>query len=284
MKFDLHLHSWFSDGKSSPSELIRKAKKGGLEIVSLTDHESVEGISEALIEAQRVNVRVIPGIEIPAFFGTQEIHLLGYFISFNDSILKLFLKKWRETKYEQVEKIIQKLAQYGLKITLEEVLLKSRDALERPHISQGVWEKEENRKILEKNWQINSERAFFRKFLLEEGLAYFPRQLPSFLEVLNLLQRLKGKVFLAHPVWKEKNLSSLKKKILGLGKLGLDGIEIGHPFHHQSQVFFLHKLAQNLGLFESAGSDFHGIEGSKKRRIGDFPLFGIKINFPFEGE
>lgn len=288
MKFDLHLHSYFSDGRYSPKMVVEECKKLGLEVISLTDHENVGGVPEAVKAGEGLGIKIIPGIELAAGYQGKEYHILGYFIDYQNPKLKEFLDKWRETKIVQIKKIVRKLQEFGFKISFEEVMAQVKGAIDRPHVSQVIFQNsEENLPVLKrylKPQEAAERNIFFRKFLLEkppgEGLAYAKRKLPEIREVIFLIQELGGLAFLAHPLWKNKNISKAREKTLIFQKFGLDGLEMGYPFHTKEQTLVLHQIAQDFSMYESAGSDFHG-EGNIVRQIGNFQTFGIKINFPF---
>jgi len=289
MKFDLHLHSYFSDGKCSPEEVVQECKKLGIEVMSLTDHENVSGIPEATETGKRLGMEVIPGIEFATSYGGKEYHILGYYIDYQDQKLKVFLEKWRETKITQIKKIIKKLQRFGFKISFEQVMAQVWGSIDQPHISRALFQDvERNLPILKKYLkpkEVNSQRAFFGKFLLErpfgEGLAYAKRKLPGIREVVSLVRDSGGMTFWAHPFWKIKDAARIKKDALAFQKFGLDGIEVGYPFHSEEQALVLHLIAEELSLFESGGSDFHG-DGHNIRRISNFQTFGLKLNLPLK--
>ena len=122
MKFDLHLHSHYSDGSFSPAEVIQKCKARGVEIVSLTDHENTGGILEAKEVGDKLGIRVIPGIELASDFQGGEHHILGYFIDPDDQKLKEFLKRWKESKVIQIKEIIGNLQKFGFDVSLDKVI------------------------------------------------------------------------------------------------------------------------------------------------------------------
>lgn len=280
MKFDLHMHSHYSDGRFSPAELLQKCRDRGLEVVSLTDHETVLGAAEAAEAAQKLGIRVIPGLEFTSVFQGDECHILGYFVHDNPA-LKRFLDTWKETKLAQIQEIISNLQKFGYELSLEDVLARVKGSLDRFHIALAVFPNSD--KSAE---EAEKRKAFFRKYLLEkssggEGLAFAKRQKPDAQSVIGTIRESGGLSFLAHPFWRTKDRSVIAQKASNLKELGLSGIEICYPSHNEEQVRFLHEIAQDLSLFESGGSDFHREDGFSDRQLAKFETFGMEINFPF---
>ena len=130
------------------------------------------------------------------------------------------------------------------------------------------------------------QRAFFRKYLLEksvggEGLAFAERKKPDIQSVVKAIHDAGGVAFWAHPFWKNKETPAIKELLSTFRKMGLDGMEALYSFHSRKQALFLHKIARNLSMYESGGSDFHREDGSI-RQIANFLTYGIELNFPLE--
>ncbi|MBI2626270.1 MAG: PHP domain-containing protein [Candidatus Nealsonbacteria bacterium] len=274
------MHSYYSDGSLSPSVLVQKCKDKGLEIISLTDHENTGGIPEAQEAGSKSGIKVIPGIEFSVDYQGDEHHILGHFIDYRSQQLWDFLEAWKKTKIEQVEKIINNLKRFGFEVSLEDVLAKTKGSLDRIHISSVMfpdWEKIPE--LAEK------QKIFFRKYLLEpptgQGMAYAAREKPDIRPVIDLIHKTGGIACWAHPFWKNKDVKKTGELAAIFKSFGLDCIEVIYPFHDQGQTVALHKIAQNLSMYESAGSDFHR-EDLSSRQIASFQTFGIEINFPFE--
>lgn len=318
--FDLHLHTDRSDGGLSPEEVVSKCKELGLEYIALTDHESVKGIPEALAAGERLGIKVIPGIEISCDYqGKEEHHILGYFINYKSRKLEDFLKEWRKTKIAQLKGIVEKLQGLGFEIELEKVLNQAKDVPARTHISDVIFLSSFNLDLLRnppKEWgveEINNKRKFFKVFLkdchplkdeafryaegpsclttsssslserVSGGMAFVDRERPPIEEVLNLISEIGGMSIWAHPFWKDNTIEQIKEEAASLKQLGLNGLEVLYSFYkNPEQVYSLHNLAQELGMMESGGSDFHDIVPDFLDKIADFKTYGIEINFPFE--
>ena len=286
MKFDLHLHSCYSDGTLPPAEVVNECHKAGLKIIAITDHDNVSGIPGATEAGADSGIEVIPGIELAVTFMDKERHILGYFIDWQNPDLEGFLKQWEERRVDRAKIIIEKLVRLGFDITLDKTIAQTKGSLDRSHICWAVFDNKKNAEAL-KRWGITEKDDFFRKFLLDkpwgEGLAYAPLENPPAKLAIELIQDLGGMAFLAHPFWKTSNgLKEVEAIADNLRMLGLDGIESFYFIYNKEQTIALHDLAQRLSLLESGGSDFHGTHTKKSGRIGDFQLFGLEPRLPFK--
>lgn len=285
MRFDLHLHSRFSDGRLSPEELVGAAKRAGLEIIALTDHESVGGVDRAILEGKRLGVKVISGVEFPADFDDQEHHLLGLFMDPKAFELAVFFRNWAETKREQIKKMVGNLQGLGFKIEFSEVLAESWGALNRAHIAYAVLAKPENASVLEK-FKIKTSSDFFQKFLKEDSpvSVYVKRELPTVREVINMIKWLDATAIWAHPLWKGNNFLEIRDRTVFFQRFGLDGLEVCYSVDYEKpgESYALHYIAKKLFMKETAGSDFHSFEMPFLNKLGNFELLDLDLNLPPE--
>ena len=137
LKADLHLHTFYSDGKLSPEELIQRAKVSGLDTLSITDHDSVEGVEEATHYARLNDIEIIPGVELSSEYKGQEVHVLGYFMNYKEPGFLEYLASFRVKRLIRAEKIVERLNSMNIKITIDDVLSKAKGnaAIGRPHIA-----------------------------------------------------------------------------------------------------------------------------------------------------
>lgn len=279
--FDLHLHSCFSDGRLSPVDLIGECKRKGMEVVALTDHESVKGVPGAISAGQRLGVKVVPGIEFSADFNGEEYHLLGFSLDYESVELSDFAKTWESTKRQQIEEMVCRLQNIGFSITFDEVTAQSRGALNRAHIAYAMLEKPENTAVLER-FNLKTSSDFFLKFLKEGSPIYAKRHLPQATEVISLVKRLNGLAVWAHPFWKLREVGVVKETAAYFQKFGLDGLEVGYSSDYQgrTETVASHQIAQELSMIETAGSDFHAFEIPFLNEVAHFELFGLEINLP----
>ena len=266
---DLHTHSTASDGTFSPEELVYLAKKEKLQALALTDHDTIDGLKPAYKTAKEVDLSFLCGVEISIKFeGPGHFHLLGYFLEpeipkINETLLKL--KKARE---ERNKKMIEKLNNLGIKITLEELKEIAQGEIGRPHMAN----------LLVKKGVVKSFEEAFQKYLKKGAPAYVPKALLSPEEAIKLILEAKGIPVLAHPVTLKLNLLDLKNYLKKLRDFGLIGVEVFYPEHTIDFTKFLIECAKELGLLLTGGSDFHG-ENKPDIKLGK----GLNnLNVPFE--
>ncbi|MGB9664467.1 MAG: PHP domain-containing protein [Ignavibacteria bacterium] len=260
IEVDLHLHSNYSDGNYTVAEVIELAIEKGLKIISITDHDTIDGIKEANFYAEAKGIQNIPGVEVSSEIDGQEIHILGYFIDTQNPDLKSYLQKFKEERFNRAERILSKLKKLGVNLKIEEVLQFSESKpITRPHIAFALIKK----KIVKSYYEA------FQKYLGDFSDAYEKKHHSTPEIVIELIRSCGGLSFLAHPY----NLSD--GKLIEIIKLGIDGIEIYHPTIKKSRQEFLHKLALQYSLLESGGSDFHG---GLRNDYSNFGKFGLYLN------
>jgi len=263
-KADLHLHTNYSDGVLSPSKLIDLAKKNDLSVISITDHDNVNGIEEAIEYGNSVGIQVIPGVEISADIDDNEIHILGYFIDHKNPEFLDFLKNSRQMRIERNEKIVNKLNDLGSKINFDNILKKvgSQTSLGRPHIAMELYDEGFVKTYYE---------AFF-KYIGDDKTAYVRKSNPDAKEVIEMISKCKGLSFIAHP---GKYIRD--EKLLKLTEHGLDGIEVVHPSHDKESMAYFNKIISEKFLLSSGGSDFHGGIKNDSSCLGKFCISGTEI-------
>jgi len=285
-QIDLHLHSWYSDGRLSPEELVRECKKAGLKVIALTDHDHVGGVSAAIAEGKRNSIKVIPGIEFSTDYEGVEYHVLGMGINRKASYLQEFLELCVETKKEQIAAMVDVMKGEGFIITMDDVLKEGKGALNRAHIAYAIMARlKENQAALRK-FGISSlgdpSSDIFKMFLKEGAFGYRNRRRPTIEEVINLIQWLDGVAIWAHSTWKD-DMPEIRRKAALFQTFGLDGLEIGYSRDHQTveQTLALHQIAQELSLLETAGSDFHSLTMPVYNQIANYELPpNIELNLP----
>lgn len=259
MKADLHLHTTASDGRLSPAELVFQAASLGLDVIALTDHDSVGGVAPALAAAREFpSLRVIPGIEISTDVSQGEVHILGYFIDPCNSGLTEALAKLHNSRQVRAQKMIAKLAQRGLSIDWGRVQELSRGgSVGRPHIAQAM---------LEQGYVLSLKEAF-TKYIGRKRPAYVEREKITPSEAVELVIKSSGLPVLAHPA----EINHLVELIPQLQKVGLAGIEVYYNGYTPQITKYLASLACKHGLVASGGSDYHGLSDSET------PLGGVKV-------
>jgi predicted metal-dependent phosphoesterase TrpH len=247
---DLHTHSTVSDGTMTPSELVRYAKKVGLSALALTDHDTIDGVDEALREAEKVGLEVIAGVEISAdFTSTSEMHLLGYFFEGNHKRLTPLLNRLKASREERNPKMIKKLNELGFDISLDDVKREARDKLVgRPHIASA---------LVKKGYVKNISEAF-SKYLSVGKPAYVKREKLVPKEAIEEIVRCGGIPVLAHPIYLNITLEELYSLLYELKKYGLEGIEAFYSDNTPHETMLFSRLAIIHNLIPTGGSDFHG--------------------------
>jgi len=262
-RIDLHMHTTFSDGYYSPTELIKKAKELNLDIVSITDHDSINGIEEAISIGKKLGVKVIPGLEISTDVEDREVHLLAYFLDIYNMELNKYLSFFREERVQRAKTMINKLVNLGFDITIDDVLEVAKDsAVGRPHLALAMM----NRGIVKDYYEA------FQKYLRDDGPAYERKIHVSSQSALKLIADAGGLSFIAHP-------AHLKESILmSLINSGVDGIEVNHPSHNEYQKKYYRGIVNQYCLLESGGSDFHGGMKDDENNFGKYLLEPKRFN------
>lgn len=249
---DLHSHSTASDGTLAPAEVARLAKQSGLVGFALTDHDTAEGLAAAAAESSRLELTFIPGIEISCTYphpGT--MHLLGYCVDPQSEHLAELSRQLVDARNNRNPRIIAKLREAGIAITMEEVEAESGGTVVgRPHIAA----------ILVRKGYVSSIKHAFDKYLAPGGLAYFDKERLSPREAVDLILQSHGIAVLAHPVQlRTENDAQLERVVKDMVDLGVQGIEIIHSDHAPELMEKYSKLADRFGLLKTGGSDFHGM-------------------------
>lgn len=253
---DLHLHTTFSDGVYTPSEVVMKAKSSGLTTISITDHDSIGGIEEAKTSGDALNIDVIPGIELSSNFDDTEVHILGYFIDYKNKELLNSITEFQEERYNRAIRIVGKLNQMKIPIDIETVLEQvSGDSVGRPHIANA----------LVKDGHAYSYYEAFDKYIGCGRPAYEHKWNFSPEEIIRLIAQAGGLSFIAHP---GKLIS--ENIIFRLIKAGIDGIEVFHPSHTPDLVYHYRGIVNEYCLLESGGSDFHGDHRGDEHVLGQY--------------
>jgi len=254
-KTDLHMHSYFSDGYHPPERLIDKAKNQGIKILSITDHDSVNGINQAIEYAESLGIEVIPGVEISTDIRDTEVHILGYFVDPMNKDLEHYLNFFREERIKRAIRMVKKLNILGLGISIEDVLVFAKNsAIGRPHIAQALLAK----------GQVKSFFEAFYKYIGNHAPAYERKVHLSPQSAFKIISDAGGLSFIAHP----GNMPEILIK--ELIDAGVDGIEVIHPSHSPEQVRFYRGIVNEYFLLESGGSDFHGGKREDDENLGKF--------------
>jgi hypothetical protein len=253
---DLHIHSTASDGKLNPQDIITRAVEAGLKVISLTDHDSVDGIIPALETANAYpSLTFIPGVEISTDLPDGEAHILGYFIDYTSPELAKTLLKSRDSRSGRGKRMVEKLNSLGINISWTRVQEIAGDgAIGRPHVAQAM---------MEKGYIAKFEEAFDR-YIGHGGPAYVERDKMTPEEAVSMIVSAKGLPVLAHP-FTVKNTEVMVKS---LKRVGLVGLEVYYKDNTPQQTAVTLELAKKYQLIPTGGTDFHGIGDSNEVRMG----------------
>lgn len=238
--FDLHMHSTFSDGKSTPEELVDMAKNRNLSTIALTDHDTIAGYPRMQQAAEKVGIRVITGIEISTRWKENNVDVLGYGIQ-DTSWLDSELAPFREARQNRANQIIEKLGHMGMPITLEDVKRYAKEGvIARPHIA---------RALVEKGYAFSVQEVF--EHYLGDGLAAdVPKKQLPLQEGIDWIRKAGGIAVLAHPIYLGKMVEEILTE-------SWDGIEVWHRNHTVADAKRFADMAEKHGLLMTGGSDYH---------------------------
>ena len=244
---DLHLHTTASDGRRSPRELVRFVADLGLKQISISDHDTTEGLAEAFQEAeQHTGLRIIPGIELSTDIPGDEIHMLGYFIQYHDEPFQEILRRFRRGRVDRARQMVEKLVALGIQLDWERVQEIAGDgAVGRPHIALALVER----------GYCKEPKDAFPEYLGRNGAAYVERTKLTPAEAIQMLLKVGGVPVLAHPAY----LSDLETQVAELKAAGLLGMEVFYAKFDTDKIEYLKDLACEYNLIPCGGSDFHGL-------------------------
>lgn len=249
MRIDLHTHSNKSDGTDTPTELIQNAIKANLNVVALTDHDSIAGWDEAAAAAEG-KIELIKGVELSAEFKGVSIHLVGYNIDPNDAELLAEFEKLSNERDNRTPEIVRNLNNLGIEITLEDVVRQSTNAVVagRPHIADALVEL----------GVVSNRKEAFDLYLAEGKPGYADRYSTEIFRALELIANAGGKSVIAHP-WSKSSIDVVTGQTLKeFVAAGLNGIEADHNDHSPSQRAELKAIAKERGVAYTGSSDYHG--------------------------
>jgi 3',5'-nucleoside bisphosphate phosphatase len=266
MRADLHIHTTSSDGSWSPEEVVRAAAAGGLDVISITDHDTTSGVPAALAAAADEGIRVVPGVELSTTFGRRDVHLLAYFVDLDAPALREHQTLARGGRLRRIETMVSRLRASGVLVDLDSVLQSASGeggVVGRPHLARA----------LVAAGHATSVNDAFNRFIGDGLPAFEPIALLDPVGGVDLARASGGLAVWAHPP------SDLLDVLLPeLCRAGLAGIEVYRPFARPDDVRRLEKQARSSELWTTGGSDWHGPE--RGDALGAFAVSGEQIG-PF---
>lgn len=248
---DLHVHSTASDGSLSPSEVVELAHQTGLRYFALTDHDTVEGVEEAMEKAKEYdNLDVIPGIELSCYYEQREIHILGLFVDYKNDTFLNELDKLKQAREDRNRKMVQNFVNAGIPLTMEELLHGNPNSvITRAHFA----------RVLVEKGICKTKNEAFDKYLGIGCPFYLAKPKVTIEHVMKLIQNAGGIPILAHPYSYKFDRNQVIKLLDTLIPLGLGGMECYYSTYDDGQIQDLRSIALSKKLLVSGGSDFHGV-------------------------
>lgn len=259
LRLDLHVHSTASDGTLSPSAVVQLAAEAYLQIIALTDHDTTQGIDEALAASEATGVEVVPGVELSTSVDAGELHMLGYLIDYHQSALVSRLAEFQQARRGRADQIVARLNAIGVQLDLDRVReLAGEGSIGRAHVARALVEA----------GHVGSMNEAFDRYLSRGRPGYVPRPRLSPVDAVELVHSAGGVAVLAHPF----SVADLDATLPTLVDAGLDGIEVFYSLYNDGQRRALEELAERFSLVPSGGSDFHGPGEREGREIGTAPV------------
>lgn len=261
-RVDLHIHTWYSDGKASPGMIVEAAAEMGYSAIAITDHDGTGGIAEAVVAGRKLGVEIITGIELAAETenGTG-FHILGYYFDVDDADMKYTLKRLEEKRKQRNRRLIQVLNDMGYHLSLDELQNSQKSGfVGKPVIARA----------LEEKGYISDYREAFKagQFLGSSEAKAVKKEKLSVSEAIDLIKRAGGIAVMAHPIQtrhigdpgSEEFYENIEGYIADMTEMGLGGLECYHPDQNEDQSARFVKIAKKYGLWVTRGSDFHGAD------------------------
>ena len=259
MKADLHNHSYYSDGVLSPTEVVRLASQAGCDLFSLTDHDTTDGIAEAQLEADSLNLNLVNGVEISALWRNMAIHILGLGVDINNDTLQTGLEHNQKLRKERAEKIALGLWRSGIKDALEKTQAFSKtNMLTRTHFAQ----------MLISEGYCKDMKSVFRRYLTGKKPGGVGVQWEGYDDVVKWIHAAGGKALIAHPLRYRMTNTKIKNMLIDFKDVLGDGLEVVTGTSTQDEINLSSQWTKDYNLLASCGSDFHGWP-NQRLRIGN---------------
>lgn len=251
---DLHCHSTASDGVDAPTRVVERAAAAGLKVLSLTDHDTLDGVAEAQAAGEKFGVEIVPGVELTCYQDRKEVNILGYWVDGSEERLAAHCRRFVAARIDRAHQIGARLAELGARIDIDELVANADGGVVgRPHVAKA---------LLEAGHVATLQEAFDR-FLANGGPADIPKMMVEPRECIEMIHGAGGIAVIAHAgIWNQFDL------IPHLASIGLDGVEVWHSAHSREDSDRLEEIADRFGLAKTGGSDCHGKLGERPELLG----------------
>lgn len=275
--FDLQSHSRHSDGELVPAEVVRAAASSGVELLALTDHDTVDGVAEAASAAQRAGIGLVPAVEISAVDEAgPDLHVLGYLIDDRDPTLRERLGRYREDRERRTQAMVAALRELGFELDEEplERRVRAGKPIGRPHIAKAVVAHPANAARLDEEGLTEPE-AFLGAYLVRGRPGFTARRLPTVAQAIEAIHDAGGVAVWAHPFWDISEPAEVLAAIERFQAEGLDGVECFYLTHTREQTRLLAQRCAEAGLLSTGSSDFHGLAHPLMAAFRAFSTYGL---------
>ncbi len=251
---DLHCHSTASDGVDAPTRVVERAAAAGLKVLSLTDHDTLDGVAEAQAAGEKFGVEIVPGVELTCYQDRKEVNILGYWVDGSEERLAAHCRRFVAARIDRAHQIGARLAELGARVDIDELVSNADGGVVgRPHVAKA---------LLEAGHVATLQEAFDR-FLANGGPADIPKMMVEPRECIEMIHGAGGIAVIAHAgIWNQFDL------IPHLASIGLDGVEVWHSAHSREDSDRLEEIADRFGLAKTGGSDCHGKLGERPELLG----------------
>jgi len=251
---DLHCHSTASDGVDAPTRVVERAAAAGLKVLSLTDHDTLDGVAEAQAAGEKFGVEIVPGVELTCYQDRKEVNILGYWVDGSEEHLAAHCRRFVAARIDRAHQIGARLAELGARVDIDELVSNADGGVVgRPHVAKA---------LLEAGHVATLQEAFDR-FLANGGPADIPKMMVEPRECIEMIHGAGGIAVIAHAgIWNQFDL------IPHLASIGLDGVEVWHSAHSREDSDRLEEIADRFGLAKTGGSDCHGKLGERPELLG----------------
>jgi predicted metal-dependent phosphoesterase TrpH len=282
-RFELQSHSTHSDGALPAAEVVQRAADAGVELLALSDHDTISGVSEAIAAGERAGVRVVPAVEISAVDAgstvPRELHILGYRIDYEGPVMTARLADFLADREKRTLRMRDALREVGFE--LDEAEIEQRIAegkpIGRPHLAGAVLRAPANAERLQSEG-IDDVGSVIRGYLIEGRPAFRLRETPTVAEAIEAIHDAGGVAIWAHPFWDISDDGEVLDSLERFAELGIDGVEAFYITHDERQTRLLATRAAELGLLTTGSADFHGPDNRQFSKFMAFDTFGIEPN------
>jgi 3',5'-nucleoside bisphosphate phosphatase len=271
--FDLQSHSTRSDGTLPPAGVVWRAAAAGVQLLALTDHDTVDGVDEALETAAAEGLRLVPATELSALDGEREdVHILGYAIDHRQPALLQALAGFRADRVARAERMAAAMRDLGWVVELPAA---SDRPIGRPHLSRAVFDHPQNRMRLAEEGLVNFSQLL-EAYLVPGRPGYRRRETPTVAEAIALVHEAGGVAVWAHPFWDLDHDDEVLDTVERFAALGIDGVEAFYATHTRHQTVLLARRCEELGLLTTGSADFHGPDHPQFSAFRAFKLHGYE--------